>query len=105
MVIELTTSNFESITKETDKLIVIDFWAEWCGPCRMVAPIIHELSEEYADKVIFGKVDVDSENELAMKFAIRNIPTIIFMKNNKTIDKIVGALPKSKFIEKINSLM
>ncbi len=105
MVIEFTSSNFESITSESDKLVVIDFWAEWCGPCRMVAPIIHELAEEYGDRVIFGKVDVDSESNLAIKFAIRNIPTVIFMKGGKVLDKIVGAVPKAKFAEKINALM
>jgi thioredoxin 1 len=105
MVIELTSANFDSYLNESNKLIIIDFWAEWCGPCRLIAPIIKELSEEYGDKAIFGKVDVDQEVELATKYGIRNIPTVLFIKNGKIIDKIVGALPKSKFVEKINSLL
>jgi thioredoxin 1 len=105
MVLEFTKSNFESVVNETKNLIVVDFWAEWCGPCRLIAPIIHELAEEYTDKVIFGKVDVDQESELAVKFGIRNIPTVLFIKEGKVIDKIVGAVPKTKFIEKINSLI
>ena len=105
MVIELTSANFDSYLNESNKLIIIDFWAEWCGPCRLIAPIIKELSEEYGDKAIFGKVDVDQEVELATKYGIRNIPTVLFIKNGKVIDKIVGALPKSKFVEKINSLL
>ncbi len=102
MVNEFTNSNFESFTS-TNHLVVIDFWAEWCGPCRLIAPIIHELAEEYTD-VVFGKVNVDLENELAIKFGIRNIPTVIFMKNGKVLDKIIGAVPKTKFVEKIHSL-
>lgn len=102
MVNEFTNSNFESFTN-SNNLVVIDFWAEWCGPCRLIAPIIHELAEEYKD-VIFGKVDVDQENDLAVKFGIRNIPTVIFMKNGQVVDKIVGAVPKAKFVEKINAL-
>lgn len=102
MVNEFTKSNFESFTNNNN-LVVIDFWAEWCGPCRLIAPIIHELAEEYKD-VVFGKVDVDQENDLAVKFGIRNIPTVIFMKNGQVLDKIVGAVPKAKFVEKINAL-
>lgn len=102
MVNEFTNSNFDSFTN-SNNLVVIDFWAEWCGPCRLIAPIIHELAEEYKD-VVFGKVDVDQENELAVKFGIRNIPTVIFMKNGQVVDKIVGAVPKAKFVEKINAL-
>lgn len=105
MVIEFSNSNFESIINETNNLVVVDFWAEWCGPCRLIAPIIHELASEYSEKVVFGKVDVDQESDLAVKFGIRNIPTVIFLKNGKVLDKIVGAVPKSKFIEKINTLM
>lgn len=102
MVNEFTNSNFESFTN-SNNLVVIDFWAEWCGPCRLIAPIIHELAEEYKD-VVFGKVDVDQENDLAVKFGIRNIPTVIFMKNGQILDRIVGAVPKAKFVEKINAL-
>ncbi|NSW46343.1 MAG: thioredoxin [Bacteroidales bacterium] len=105
MVIEFTSNNFDEIALKSDKLVVVDFWAEWCGPCRLIAPIIHELAEEYADKVVFGKVDVDSNNSLAGQFGIRNIPTVLFIKGGKVVDKQVGAVPKAKFVEKINALM
>jgi len=105
MVIEFTSNNFDEIALKSDKLVVVDFWAEWCGPCRLIAPIIHELAEEYADKVVFGKVDVDSNGALAGQFGIRNIPTVLFIKGGKVVDKQVGAVPKAKFVEKINALM
>jgi len=105
MVIEFTSNNFDEIALKSDKLVVVDFWAEWCGPCRLIAPIIHELAEEYADKVVFGKVDVDSNGALAGKFGIRNIPTVLFIKGGKVVDKQVGAVHKAKFVEKINAHM
>lgn len=103
MVIELNANNFDEVALKSDKLVVIDFWAEWCGPCRLIAPIIHELAEEYTDKVIFGKVDVDNNSTLAGQFGIRNIPTVLFIKGGKVVDKQVGAVPKAKFVEKINA--
>jgi len=105
MVIEFTSNNFDEIALKSDKLVVVDFWAEWCGPCRLIAPIIHELAEEYADKVVFGEVDVDSHGTLAGQFGIRNIPTVLFIKGGKVVDKQVGAVPKAKFVEKINALL
>jgi len=90
---------------KSDKLVVVDFWAEWCGPCRLIGPIIHELAEEYGDKVVFGKVDVDNQGTLAGQFGIRNIPTVLFIKDGKIADKQVGAVPKAKFVEKINALL
>ncbi|MFY9514706.1 MAG: thioredoxin, partial [Dysgonamonadaceae bacterium] len=83
----------------------IDFWAEWCGPCRMVAPIIEQLAEEYKDNVIVGKIDVDENNEATTKYGIRNIPTILFIKNGQVVDKIVGAADKRLFVDKINKLL
>lgn len=105
MVIELNSNNFDEVALKSDKLVVIDFWAEWCGPCRLIAPIIHELAEEYTDKVIFCKVNVDNNSALAGQFGIRNIPTVLFIKGSKVVDKQVGAVPKAKFVEKINALL
>ncbi len=89
----------------TDKLVVIDFWATWCGPCRMVAPIIEELSNEYQDKVVIGKLDVDNNPNVAAKFGIRNIPTILFVKNGEVVDKNVGMSPKQVLVGKIEANM
>ena len=85
--------------------MVIDFWATWCGPCRMVAPIIEELANEYDGKVTIGKCDVEEADDIAAEFGIRNIPTIVFMKDGKIIDKIVGAASKSKIEEKVKALL
>lgn len=101
MALEITDSTFEEILK-SDKLVVIDFWAEWCGPCRMVGPIVEELAVDYADKAIIGKVDVDNNDEITSKFGIRNIPTILFFKNGEIVDKQVGAAQKSALVEKID---
>ncbi|PIY02703.1 MAG: thioredoxin, partial [Bacteroidetes bacterium CG_4_10_14_3_um_filter_31_20] len=100
MTIELTDSNFEETVIKSGKPVLVDFWAEWCGPCRMVAPVVHELSDEYKGKVVFGKVDVDNNNGVASKYGIRNIPTILFFKNGQVVDKLVGAVPKKQFVEK-----
>ncbi|MFT6745991.1 MAG: thioredoxin 1 [Glaciecola sp.] len=87
------------------KPVLVDFWAEWCGPCRMVGPIVSELSTEYEGKVVVGKVDVDSNKEVSAKYGIRNIPTILFFKDGKMVDKIVGAAAKSAFSEKLDALL
>lgn len=105
MTIELTDSNFEETVIKSDKPVLVDFWAEWCGPCRMIAPVVHELSDEYNNKVVFGKVDVDNNNGVASKYGIRNIPTILFFKNGQIVDKLVGAVPKKQFVEKIDKLL
>ena len=104
MVIQITDATLDKVLK-TDKPVVIDFWAEWCGPCRMVAPIIEQLAEEYKDNVIVGKIDVDENNEATTKYGIRNIPTIPFIKNGQVVDKIVGAADKRLFVDKINKLL
>jgi len=89
----------------SDKLTVIDFWAEWCGPCRMVGPSVEEISKEYEGRAIVGKVNVDNNPELSAKFGIRNIPTILFLKNGEIADKSVGAVPKSQLVDKLNKLV
>lgn len=104
MALEITDSNFQEVIG-SDKLVVIDFWAEWCGPCRMVGPIVEELATEYEGKAIIGKVDVDSNDEITSKYGIRNIPTILFLKNGELVDKQVGAAQKSVLAEKIDKLL
>jgi thioredoxin 1 len=105
MAIELTDSNFEEMVLKSDKPVLVDFWAEWCGPCRMVAPIVNEISVEYEGKAVVGKLDVDSNPEVAQKYGIRNIPTILFFKNGEVADKQVGAVPKSMLTSKIENLL
>lgn len=104
MALEITDATFEDVLK-SDKPVVIDFWAEWCGPCRMVGPIVEELATEYDGKVVIGKVDVDNNDEITSKYGIRNIPTILFIKNGEVVDKQVGAAQKSALVEKINGLL
>ena len=104
MEVTITTENFETL-KGGQKPLVIDFWATWCGPCRMVAPIISELAEKYDGKLVVGKCDVEESEELAAQFGIRNIPTVIFMKNGEVVDKLVGAVSKQKFEEKFEALL
>lgn len=87
------------------KPVLADFWAEWCGPCRMVGPIVSELSDEYAEKAVVGKVNVDENREIAAKYGIRNIPTILFFKDGELVDKIVGAAAKASFTEKLDALV
>jgi thioredoxin 1 len=105
MAIEITDANFEEIVLKSDKPVVIDFWAEWCGPCRMVGPIISEIADEYTNKALVGKVDVDSNPAVAAKYGIRNIPTVLFFKNGEIKDKQVGASPKSTFVNKLEALL
>jgi thioredoxin 1 len=102
MAIELTDANFEELVLKSDKPVMIDFWAEWCGPCRMVGPVVEEISNEYEGKAIIGKVNVDNNPGLSSRFGIRNIPTILFLKNGEIVDKSVGAVPKGQLTEKLN---
>ena len=104
MEVKITNENYESY-KNGSLPLVIDFWATWCGPCRMVDPIIEELANEYDGKVTVGKCDVEEADDIAAEFGIRNIPTIVFMKDGKILDKIVGAASKSKIEEKIKALI
>ena len=104
MEVQITNENFESL-KNGQLPLVVDFWATWCGPCRMVAPIIAELAQEYDGQITVGKCDVEENEDLAMEFGIRNIPTIIFIKNGQVVDKIVGAQSKAKLQEKFEALL
>lgn len=103
MEVQITNENFESL-KNGNLPLVVDFWATWCGPCRMVAPIISELAEKYDGKIVVGKCDVEENDDLAAEFGIRNIPTILFIKNGEVVDKLVGAVSKSVFEEKFQAL-
>ena len=105
MTVEVNDSNFEEVVLKSEKLVIIDFWAEWCGPCRMITPIIEEISKEYAGRVLAAKVDVDSNPGISSKLGIRNIPTVMFFKNGEMVDKQVGAVPKSNFVSKLKPLL
>lgn len=105
MAMEITEANFDEVVLKSDKPVLVDFWAEWCGPCRMIGPIVEEISQEMAGKVLVGKVDVDSNNGIATRYGIRNIPTILFFKNGEIADKQVGAVPKSTLVNKLNALL
>lgn len=98
-----TDANFQTEVLSSDKLTVIDFWAEWCGPCRAIGPVIDELSKEYAGKVNIGKVNVDENPQVSMNYGITSIPAILFIKNGEVVDKLVGAQPKGNFVKKIES--
>ncbi|MFD1552781.1 thioredoxin [Putridiphycobacter roseus] len=105
MALEFTADNFEELAKKSDKVVMVDFWAAWCGPCRMVGPIVEELSKEYEGKAVIGKVDVDAHGAISMEYGVRNIPTIIFLKNGEVVDKSVGAVPKAQLVEKLEALL
>ena len=101
---KITSSNFETL-KNGELPLVVDFWATWCGPCRMIAPIIEELAKEYDGKINVGKCDVEECDDIAAEFGIRNIPTILFFKGGEIVDKMVGAASKSKTEEKFKALL
>lgn len=105
MAIAVNDSNFEEVVLKSELPVLVDFWAEWCGPCKMMLPIVEEISKEYEGKLTVVKVDVDGNPGTAAKFGIRNIPTILFFKNGQIADKQVGAVPKNTLIEKINALL
>ena len=97
-----TDENFDKEALKEEKLVVVDFYADWCGPCKMLAPVVEELAEELKDEVKIGKLNVDNSPETAQAFRVMNIPTILFLKNGTEVDKVVGALPKASLLEKIN---
>ena len=105
MAIAVNDTNFEELVVKSDKPVLVDFWAEWCGPCRMIGPIVDELSTEFEGKALMVKVDVDECPEISAKYGIRNIPTILFIKNGEVVDKQVGAVPKSTLVNKLNAIL
>lgn len=104
MALEITDGNYEELVAQ-GKPMVLDFWATWCGPCKKIAPDIEALAEEFEGQVIVGKCDVDENDELTSRFGVRNIPTVLFIKNGEVIDKQVGATPKSAFADKIKAML
>jgi thioredoxin 1 len=105
MAVEITDANFEELVLKSSVPVVVDFWAEWCGPCRMIGPIIEEMSGEYEGKAIIGKVNVDQNPGVSAQFGIRNIPTILFVKNGEIADKSVGAVPKQQLTSKLDAIL
>lgn len=103
MAFEFTDSNFTETAIEKPGVAVVDFWAEWCGPCRMITPIIEEIATEYKDKITVGKLNVDENPEVSFKYGIRSIPTILILKDGKVVDKQVGATSKSVLVQKIEA--
>ena len=104
MEVTITSENFESL-KNGNEPLVVDFWATWCGPCRMVGPVISKLAEKYDGKIVVGKCDVEDNEDLASEFGIRNIPTILFFKDGDVVDKVVGAQSEAKLDEKFQTLL
>ncbi|MBO5187391.1 MAG: thioredoxin [Prevotella sp.] len=104
MEVKITNENFETL-KNGEQPFVVDFWATWCGPCRMIAPIVSELADEYDGKITVGKCDVEENDDVAAEFGIRNIPTLLFFKNGQLVDKLVGAASKEKINEKMQALL
>ncbi|GAB4137096.1 MAG: thioredoxin [Ignavibacteriales bacterium] len=98
-------SNFQTEALNSDLPVVVDFWAAWCGPCRMIAPIIEELANEYEGKVKVGKLDVDENQQTAINYGVRSIPTVLFLKGGKVVDQIIGAQQKKNFVEKISKML
>ena len=103
MALEITDANFQETVLDSTKPVIVDFWAEWCGPCRMVGPIVEEIGREYPDTVVVGKVDVDHNPGITAKYGIRNIPTLLYFKGGQVVDKQVGAVPKQIILGKLQS--
>lgn len=105
MALEITDANFQETVLDSDKPVMVDFWAAWCGPCRMVGPIIDQISEEYDGKAIVGKVDVDANQEFAAKYGVRNIPTVLVFQNGEVVGRQVGVAPKAAYAEALDALL
>lgn len=105
MALEITDATFEETVLKSDKPVLVDFWAAWCGPCRMVGPVIEEISKEYEGKAVVGKVDVDANQEFAAKYGVRNIPTVLVFQNGEVVGRQVGVSPKNVYAEALDSLL
>ena len=105
MAIELTNNNFQEIVMKSEKPVLVDFWAEWCGPCRMVGPIMEELSKDFDGKAVVGKIDVDANQEFAAKYGVRNIPTVLLFKDGELVSRQVGVAPKKTYEDAINAAL
>lgn len=101
MALEITSANFEEKVLKSNVPVLLDFWAEWCGPCRMIGPIVEDLAKEYAGKLVVGKVNVDNEPTISTEYGIRNIPTLLVFKDGQMVDKFVGAMPKPSLVSKL----
>jgi len=102
---EITDKNFQETVMNSDKPVLLDFWAAWCGPCRMIAPAIEEMSKEYDGKAVIGKVDVDANPELSMQFGIRSIPTLLFVKDGKVVDQVIGVQSKAALAKRLDDIL
>jgi thioredoxin 1 len=105
MALELTDANFDALVLHSKVPVIVDFWAVWCGPCRVIGPIVQEIGEEYGDKVLVGKLDVDHNPGIARRYGIRNIPTLLFFKNGEVVDKQVGSVPKQVLVNKLEQYL
>jgi thioredoxin 1 len=104
-VAEFTDANFENEVLKSDKLCLVDFWAEWCGPCRMVSPIVEEIARDYSNRMKVGKMNVDQSSQTAAQYGIMSIPSLLFFSGGKVVDQIVGAVPKKQMVEKIDKIL
>ncbi|MCX6192600.1 MAG: thioredoxin [Flavobacteriia bacterium] len=105
MALEITDANYEELVMQSTQPVVVDFWAEWCGPCKMIGPVIDEMATEYEGRAVVGKVNVDNNSEFSAKYGVRSIPTVLFFQNGVVVDRSVGAVPKSTLDEKLNALL
>ncbi|MCH9028974.1 MAG: thioredoxin TrxA [Bacteroidetes bacterium] len=104
-IIQLTDDSFEADVLQSDKPVLVDFWAEWCGPCKMIAPIVEEIAVEFEGKAKIGKLDVDSNQQTSINYGVRSIPTLLIFKDGEVKETIIGAVPKAKVVEKLNSVI
>jgi thioredoxin 1 len=103
MALEFTDANFDELVLKSDKPVLVDLWAEWCGPCRVIGPVVEELAKEYEGKAVIGKLNVDNNPEISMKFGVRSIPTLLFFKGGQLVDRQVGAVPKAALETKLKA--